>query len=506
MAALALVGAMMTGCSSDEDSMISNPQQPENKGNVVTLTTTVSLDGGEAAAQGTNRALTADGKKTFAAGDKIAVIYKNTSNQTVTALSEALPAGEYGKNATFTVTLTNPQANTAVRYIYPAAMLATTVNTGQAVNADENVNYLALATQNGTLATLGSTLDLAIFDGTLTDGAALPASASMTNQLAILACTLKNSDGSSDITSNITDMTVSDGTNTYGITRSAAAGPIYVAIKPTSSAKIDITATDGTKNYTKSLTGKTYAASNGYNVSWRMTEVPSVPEGAINGKFTINASGKQVYFSKGNLQYVGTWQFATNQWDCFGTSQSTDHRDLFGWNTAENPNQTSTNNSVYSSTFIDWGTKIDDGSTWFTLTSDEWNYLFKTRTNWSLKYGHARVNNVYGLIILPDSWKLPNGLSFNYGSSYWTPSMSNTYTTEQWAQMEAAGAVFLPAAGGRSGTTTSSVGGFGSYWSSTRIDADKAYCGVYVSSNSVNLLLKSVRYYGRCVRLVRAVE
>ena len=80
MAALALVGAMMTGCSSDEDSMISNPQQPENKGNVVTVTTTVSLDGGEAAAQGTNRALTADGKKTFAAGDKIAIIYKNTSN------------------------------------------------------------------------------------------------------------------------------------------------------------------------------------------------------------------------------------------------------------------------------------------------------------------------------------------------------------------------------------------------------------------------------------------
>ena len=36
-------------------------------------------------------------------------------------------------------------------------------------------------------------------------------------------------------------------------------------------------------------------------------------EGALNGRFTINADGDQIVFSKGNLQYVGTWQFATNQ-------------------------------------------------------------------------------------------------------------------------------------------------------------------------------------------------
>ena len=128
MAALAMVGLVMTGCSSEDD--FADIQQPENKNNVVTLTTTVGFDEGVAI-----RALTADGVKTFAAGDQIAVIYKNTSDQTVTAISTALTDGDItneGKNATFTVTLTDPKASEAVRYIYPAAMLAATVATNAA--------------------------------------------------------------------------------------------------------------------------------------------------------------------------------------------------------------------------------------------------------------------------------------------------------------------------------------------------------------------------------------
>ena len=267
MAALAMVGLVMTGCSSEDD--FADIQQPENKSNVVTLTTTVGFDEGVA-----NRALTSDGVKTFAAGDQIAVIYKNTSNQTVRNISTALTDGDItneGKNATFTVKLTDPKAGEAVRYIYPAAMISSSVETTSDVNADANVRYDALNTQDGTLTTLASTLDLAIFDGSLTSGAALPASATMTNRLAILAVTLKdNAATPAEITSTITGMTIGDGTNTYTVTRSAAAGPIYVAIRPTTSAAIEITATDGSKHYTKSLTGKTYAASNGYNVSWRM--------------------------------------------------------------------------------------------------------------------------------------------------------------------------------------------------------------------------------------------
>ena len=201
MTALALTGAVMTGCSNDDDW-----QQP--KDNVVTLTTTVSISGGEAGARATTRALTTDGVKTFAKGEKIAVIYTNTNDETVKTVSDELPDGDYGKTATFTVTLTNPKAGGDVRYIYPAAMAATTVATTTPVDDDATVNYAALHTQDGTMASLSANLDFAKFDGSLTDSAGLPASPTLVNQLAICEFTIKNAAGT-DITSTLTDMTPS---------------------------------------------------------------------------------------------------------------------------------------------------------------------------------------------------------------------------------------------------------------------------------------------------------
>jgi len=251
MAALALVGAMMTGCSSDDNFAVE--QQPENKNNVVTLTATVGFDD----AASTTRAVTGTGVKTFGAGDQMAVIYKNTSGGTVKAVG-TLTSGAGTKSGTFTFTLTNPDKTQNVTYIYPAAMAGST-----------GVDYTKLNSQSGgTLTDLGSKYDLATNSGAWNAGA-LP-SLTLNNQLAILAINLKN--GSTDITSTITGMTLGDGTNTYSVTREAAAGPIYVAIQPTTSASISITATDGSKNYAKSLTGKDYAANNGYSVSWTVKQ------------------------------------------------------------------------------------------------------------------------------------------------------------------------------------------------------------------------------------------
>lgn len=273
MAALALMGAVMTGCTNDDN--IDNPKIV-GEGNVVTQTITVSLDGKAA-----TRALTDVGVKTFDKDDLIAVVYTNTSDETVKAVSTALAATDItdeGKTATFTVTLTDPKASTEVTYIYPAAM----------AKDDGSVNYAALATQDGTLASLAADLDLAIGTGTLSVTGALPTtSVALANPLAILALTLKDN-GDNDITSSITGLTVSDGTNTYSVTRAGAAGPIYVAIQPTTSADISVTATDGTQsyhNYGKFLTGKTYEASNGYSVSWKM--LPRVDLSAKSGSYNV---------------------------------------------------------------------------------------------------------------------------------------------------------------------------------------------------------------------------
>ena len=255
MAALALVGAMMTGCSSDDNFI---DQQPANNGKTVTLTMSVGLNVG-----GETRALAADGTKTFAAGEKMAVIYKKTGGATAMAETVALKDDgditNSGKTATFTVTLDDPDKTQNVTYVYPAAM----------VNSDGSVKDNALAEQDGTLSSLASNLDYCTNSGAWDNGA-LP-ELTLDNQFAILAITLKDTDGSNDITDTFDGLTIEDGTNTYNVTRTKAAGPIYVAIRPTSAANIEVTAYDGPVFYPKSLTAKTYEASNGYSVSWKMT-------------------------------------------------------------------------------------------------------------------------------------------------------------------------------------------------------------------------------------------
>lgn len=288
MTALALVGAVMVGCNREDD-FIDQPQQPEEKTDAITLTTTVNLDGG---AQ--TRALTAEGVKTFAPGETMALIYKNTSGTTVKAVSEALTDADIAdgnKSATFTFTVTSPDKTRDVTYVYPAAM----------ANDDGTPNYDALTMQDGTLATLASELDYCTKSGAW-DAGNLP-TLLLENQLAILACTLKNGDGSSDITGTTTVMTLSDGTHSYTVMRSAAAGPIYIAIFPTDASDINVTTISDNAEYTKSLTGKTYAIGNGYNVSWMMaqTSVTNVTPLTLRA---ITAGTVKVNDPKSGMQYT----------------------------------------------------------------------------------------------------------------------------------------------------------------------------------------------------------
>ena len=284
MAALVAMGMLGTSCNKVESQEMETPETP--KDNIVTVTTTVGF------AADDTKALTAEGVKTFAEGETMAIYYwKNKGNDHVKAVSAPLTAGDItngGKSATFTFTLDNPYKDMSVVYTYPAAM----------ANADFTPNYDALYNnQDGTLATLASNFDFCTRSGAWA-GDNLP-SLTLVNQLAILAINLKNSTGASDITGDITGMTISDGTNTYAVSRSAAAGPIYVAIRPTSDATITVTATDGTKNYTKTLTSKTYAKGNGYPVSWRMAEAEPLL------LTTITATGKeQASYSTANVATV----------------------------------------------------------------------------------------------------------------------------------------------------------------------------------------------------------
>ena len=84
----------------------------------------------------------------------------------------------------------------------------------------------------------------------------------------------------------------------------------------------------------------------------------------------------------------------------------------------------------------------------------------------------ATVESTTGYIILPDDWVCPAGLSFvNTTSSYTV----NVYNAASWATMEAAGAVFLPAAGVRVSSSTSDIGILGNYWTASHVNGTTGY-------------------------------
>ena len=237
---------------------------------------------------------------------------------------------------------------------------------------------------------------------------------------------------------------------------------------------------------------------------------PSVPDGAINGKFSVSDT-KKVYFSKGNLRYASSkWSFFDNQYDRY-TSYSADAWDHFGWSTSTTTYGMSTSTSIigdYSGDFVDWGATMGTG--WFTLSKDEWKYLFNTRSASTVggtenaRYAKAKVNDVQGVILFPDTYTHPDGVTAPTGvnATGKTGWNGNSYTAADWTKMETAGCVFLPAAGYRSGSEMVSPATLGYYWSATPSSTINTY-SVYFSSSSLDPVYSNNLYYGYSVRLVQ---
>ena len=81
---------------------------------------------------------------------------------------------------------------------------------------------------------------------------------------------------------------------------------------------------------------------------------------------------------------------------------------------------------------------------------------------------------------------------------------STIISASQWNTLEQAGAVFLPAAEYRYGTTVSEGNG-GRYWSASQEDKDQAK-GMYFNASKIETYKKCPRYHGLSVRLVHVVE
>ena len=268
-----------------------------------------------------------------------------------------------------------------------------------------------------------------------------------------------------------------------------------------------------------------------------------------------------------DLGVTWTWAFAENQWDYIGgtmsasdASATTNNKingngtvsvngtvDLFGWVGASNTTWTGAaiygiSNSINPADYgtnatealrSDWGKlAISNGgnaenSGWRTLTGGsggEWEWILgpkdapnpgtNCRTSTTIggtanaRFVKATVHSTKGVIIFPDE------ITWNTTTMGTAPTTSNTAnddftyspSDDNWTALEAAGCVFLPAAGYRSGTEV--YVGSSSYWSSSpsSSDAGRAY-GVYFQSTDLSPVDNyNNRYFGVSVRLVRPAE
>jgi len=277
---------------------------------------------------------------------------------------------------------------------------------------------------------------------------------------------------------------------------------IFAALRGVSNSDLTLTATAGNVTYTYSRPGVTFQHGQYYEVTVKMT-----PAGAIPGVFSVDGT-KKVYFSKGNLQATWngsawTWAFAEHQWDYIGaeagntsisgngTLSSNGTVDLFGWSTGATTLgiHNAQNYADYSGVFADWGdndsVKAGIGTGWRTLSRGEWLYLFNYRGDKRYTLGQS-IHDVLGIVIYPDNYAGPEYATGN-----------------NWATFEAAGCVFLPAAGYRQGTSVNEAGTSGLYWAETSDDHDSAHNMLFNSDDLFINYTAWSRYAGLSVRLVR---
>ena len=224
--------------------------------------------------------------------------------------------------------------------------------------------------------------------------------------------------------------------------------------------------------------------------------------------FTVDDTGKKVTFSPGNLYWNGTYfKFENNQYD-FANSWNANHVPYFHWSkdaavacaedysdgvrSASDMFFTNATETTAKSNF----TVNGETGVWRTLSNSEWNCLLNTRTmiNGKPRYTY-KTNGIeiggttyYGLFIYPDYYD---------GSEAGTDA-----TVDSWEEINAAGIVFLPAAGASFNPTT----GESRYWSSTPNNMYNAHATYFYSDGMLVVGELQSRSAGLSVRLVKDAD
>ena len=270
-----------------------------------------------------------------------------------------------------------------------------------------------------------------------------------------------------------------------------------------------------------------------------------VPEGAINGVFSVGKN-KKVYFSKGNLTYLpceNRFRFQEEQYDRCGMLSNvytTTHCltweswiDLFFWGTSGwdggvydyRPGTRNHDNSYYyinnnigqdmigEYAKADWGVynKIENGGNkeglWRVLSADEVMYLFSKRPNAGVLFAFGYVNGTNGMLIFPDDFVCPDNITIKTYKEAGTNPKNNELSSTEFLSLEQLGVVFLPGCGRAnylSGTMITPMPGW--YWTSTTgvVTSTKVQC-LYFDEAKTGMV-ETIRNEGHSVRLVQDVK
>ena len=473
----------------------------------------------------------------WSAGDQIS-IYDNASNSGVYTLSSGAGTG----SGTFALSSGSSVSATPYSAVYPANIRtgATTVSL-PAVQHSTNGGLQELP-----MYAVGDDMELKFHH--LCGVVRFRLSASSAVSLSRIAvATDRNTNGAATISGSGSSVTLStpSGSNVttlsceYG--QSIASGHDFYMYMPAgtySTFRILFTAADGSICSKSANTGITVERG-------KITTITLSGLTFTAHRFTVNNSST-VVFSPGNLQYIGSaaspyWKFADRQTDYFGrneqhgsTATNVD-RDLFGWGTSgwnngnmryqpyntDYPGNSSngygygpTDGSSYTYNLTgtyanaDWGVynAIRNGGNvagqWRTLSQGAWDTLLNNRPA-TVHYAKAQLGgNINGVLLFPDDYVHPDGVgALSSVDTYNANFTTNSYSLSDWFKLEAAGVVFLPAAGNRGGMSVNTVGSYGFYWSSSYYSSYGAW---NVNFDSGNLNMGSNNCYnGFSVRLVR---
>ena len=260
MAALAMVGAAITACSSiDDDEQAAVPAA----GKTVVLTGKLANKAGDMTRAFTVVDNGTQPKSSWEEGETVAIRYQKSDDSYATAT--ATIKNEEGD---FEATLTDPKAGD-VKLVYPA-----TRHDGQGSYSTEGIGR-----QDGTVQNISDNWDIVTGQGTMTVGkdSAKIGEAQMKPQLSICRCVLKDM-AEAQLTATQLDIAViaAGDATAYSVTRTAeASDTFYVAMVPVEGATLTFSTTVGEKAYTKTTENAvTLAKGTFYPITVMMEEKP----------------------------------------------------------------------------------------------------------------------------------------------------------------------------------------------------------------------------------------